>query len=42
MALKEFLNYLASVMKEVNIDVNRVFLQSKTKNVNIRKQILSN
>ena len=32
MALKEFLNDSASVTKEVNIDVNRIFLVSKTKN----------
>lgn len=32
MALKEFLDDSASVIKEVNNDVNRIFFVSKTKN----------
>lgn len=32
MALKEFFNDSASVIKQVNIDVNRIFLESKKKN----------
>lgn len=32
MALKEFFNDSVSVIKEVNIDANRIFLESKKKN----------
>lgn len=42
-APKEFFNYFAPVMKEGNIDVNRVlFSVQDKKKINVRKQILSN
>lgn len=41
MTLEDVLNEPASVIKDVNIDGSRIFLQSETKKpVNVRKRIL--